>query len=144
MATGVPQHVRMRLELKACYLTQPFNHLSEAVLCKRRAAFGYEHELPVVGLTSELSQCPQLVTPNRVNGGNAAFDSTDMHSCRSAPIASAGATDVSKSSDDKALATAASTDQDAIQHATDAVAASQNSADKALTVGRPQRFCFPF
>jgi hypothetical protein len=56
---------------------------------------------------------------------------------RTAPIASAGATAVSKSSDDKALATAASTDQDAIQHATDAVAASQNSADKALAAAAP-------
>jgi hypothetical protein len=54
-----------------------------------------------------------------------------------APIESAGATTVSKSSDDKALVTAAPTDQDAIQHATDAAAVSQKSADKVLAAAAP-------
>jgi hypothetical protein len=56
---------------------------------------------------------------------------------QTAPIESAGATAFSKSSDDKALATAAPTDQNAIQHATDVVAVSQNSTDKALAAAAP-------
>src|SRR5262249_13316724 len=56
---------------------------------------------------------------------------------QTAPIESAGATTVSKTSDNKAMATPAPTDQNAIQRATDAVAVAQNSADKALAAGTP-------
>jgi DnaJ domain len=56
---------------------------------------------------------------------------------QTAPIESAGATAVSKSSADKTSATAAPRDQDAIQDATGAVAVSQTSADKALAAAAP-------
>jgi hypothetical protein len=56
---------------------------------------------------------------------------------QTAPIESVGATIVSKTSDNNALATAAPTDQNVIQHATDAVAVSQNPADEALAAVAP-------
>ena len=66
VTTGMPKHVRMRLELQAGSFAQTFNHLGEAILTEGRAALCGENKLVVLGLAVELAQRSQFVTPNGV------------------------------------------------------------------------------
>jgi len=84
VAAAVAQHVGVHREIKANALANAFNQPINGVGRKRAAALGCEHKAAVRELPPKFAQCPDFITPERMDAGLAVLGSPDMQRCRSA------------------------------------------------------------
>jgi hypothetical protein len=76
-ATGVAEHVRVRLERKTSGLRGPFNHPGEAGRRERGASLADEGERRRFDLPLEPPQGSQFITPERMGAWSAVLDPAD-------------------------------------------------------------------
>jgi hypothetical protein len=81
IAGGVPQHVRMDLERKVCFLPCTLDHPIEAIRREWSAAFAHEHEWGLRCFPPELAQRPELIAANGMSARLSALYSADMKRC---------------------------------------------------------------
>src|SRR5277367_2000394 len=74
----MPQHMRVRLELKPSRLPSTFNHPGESRSGERCAAFAGEHERRLrLLLLCQPSESPQLIPPDGMRGWRSLLDPAD-------------------------------------------------------------------
>jgi hypothetical protein len=78
VAAGVPQHVRVGLELKAGASGRSLDHPGEAGRGERRAALADEDEGRRRGLAMQPAQSAELVALDRVGAWGAVLDPSDV------------------------------------------------------------------
>src|SRR3954468_24780343 len=73
-AAGVPQHVRVRLEVQLCLCASALDHACKARRAERRAAFRREHEWRLwLLLALQTAECAEFITNDWVRARRAAF-----------------------------------------------------------------------